>query len=56
MKIACMLTGHRWEPDGDSKETYPVFVCRRCGKQKDMAGRAVNPTMVRGRPRGSGRR
>jgi hypothetical protein len=55
MKIACMLTGHSWQPDPDSKETYPVFACLRCAKQRNMAGRAADTTMVvkrRNRSRG----
>jgi hypothetical protein len=51
MKIACMLTGHRWQPDPDSKETYPVFVCRRCTKHRDMSGRALKTTMVKSKTR-----
>ena len=36
-RTVCMAAGHDWEPDPDSKETYPVVLCRRCGKRRELA-------------------
>jgi hypothetical protein len=55
MRILCLLGAHRWEPDPDSKESYPVLRCRRCAKRREMAADLVNPRDVRapGRWRGT---
>jgi hypothetical protein len=39
-----MLTGHRWQPDPDSKEIYPVVICRRCEKRRELSERLVKGT------------
>ena len=31
-----MVTGHHWETDPDSKEPYPVMLCMRCGKLREL--------------------
>jgi hypothetical protein len=40
----CMVEGHQWEPDPDSKEIYPVLLCQRCGRRRESAGEwELNP-------------
>ena len=43
-RTVCMVAGHDWEPDPDSKETYPVLLCRRCGKRRELAEVLVRGT------------
>ena len=43
-RAVCMVEGHQWEPDPDSKETYPVLLCRRCGKRHKLDGREADPS------------
>jgi hypothetical protein len=45
-RFVCALLQHRWEPDPNSKETYPVLRCSRCGKTNAVAERSMLP----GRP------
>jgi hypothetical protein len=41
-RLVCMATGHRWKPDPDSKESYPVVLCQRCGKRRELSERLVS--------------
>jgi hypothetical protein len=36
-RFVCALLQHRWEPDPNSKEAYPVLRCSRCGKTNAVA-------------------
>jgi hypothetical protein len=36
-QTVCLVEGHDWEPDPDSKEIYPVVLCRRCGKRRELS-------------------
>jgi hypothetical protein len=46
--------GHRWAPDPEAVETYPVLRCERCGRRRHMGaetrektpwtGRGISPT------------
>ena len=35
-RTVCMVTGHDWETDPDSKEPVPVLLCKRCGKRREL--------------------
>jgi len=39
-----MTTGHRWQPDPHSKEVYPVVICERCGKRRELSQQLVKGT------------
>jgi hypothetical protein len=41
-EAVCMVVGHHWEPDPASKEIYPVLLCRRCGKRRELSERLVS--------------
>jgi hypothetical protein len=45
-RAVCMVAGHQWDPDPDSKEIHPVLVCRRCGKRRELSERLVDPSWV----------
>jgi hypothetical protein len=36
-RTVCLVKGHDWQPDPDSKETYPVVHCVRCGNRRELA-------------------
>jgi hypothetical protein len=41
--IVCVAAGHRWSPDPDSFETYPVLRCGRCGRHQGLAAETGRP-------------
>ncbi len=41
-RTVCTVVGHRWKPDPDSEEIYPVVLCRRCGKRRELSERLVS--------------
>jgi hypothetical protein len=47
-RAACMVVGHQWETDPASKEIYPVLLCQRCGKRRDLSARLVTGYRARG--------
>lgn len=36
-RTVCMVEGHDWKPDPESKEIEPVLLCQRCGTRREFA-------------------
>jgi hypothetical protein len=34
--VLCVFIGHRWDQAPEFHEAYPVFECRRCGRQQEF--------------------